>query len=464
MSRAILILMFVPLLFFFVYINSASEQVLPKSKLDVNDLFQYLDKLESQIKILECNVHFREFQVKKALDEYVDFSEPLPKWIEYGEPQKTEKEVVVLIEPETGRLNIKDDSITPGSLPGSSGIFYSRSRNELAFDGTIRAEYHNHEGLPPDIAPSVVAIINKGPLTINDKRGFFNKGLDVFLSCYQGDGLKQYIHGEKIDVNSIEGRFQADGILEVSFKDDRKHKFLIDIEKGGAILSSEHFSTINDNVVVWKTETSWIKNEEDYWVPESTVCVSGNTTPTIDHWKYEQVKINHIKPGPEMFRLNFPEGTEIFDHARNIVYIADTSNTVQSKTLTGQTLPDITDIGIDKSSADVNDKTLLFCFFDIEQRPSRNCVIELNKRVKELKSKDVEIIAVHASKIKKEKLNEWVKENSLDFLVGMIKENEEQTRFNWCVRALPWLILTDKEHVVTDEGFSIDDLVRNIRK
>ena len=81
-----------------------------------------------------------------------------------------------------------------------------------------------------------------------------------------------------------------------------------------------------------------------------------------------------------------------------------------------------------------------------------------------MKSKDVEIIAVHASKIKKEKLNEWVKENSLDFLVGMIKENEEQTRFNWCVRALPWLILTDKEHVVTDEGFSIDDLVRNIRK
>ena len=30
--------------------------------------------------------------------------------------------------------------------------------------------------------------------------------------------------------------------------------------------------------------------------------------------------------------------------------------------------------------------------------------------------------------------------------------------FSWGVRAQPWLILTDKEHVVRAEGFSVDEL------
>lgn len=31
-----------------------------------------------------------------------------------------------------------------------------------------------------------------------------------------------------------------------------------------------------------------------------------------------------------------------------------------------------------------------------------------------------------------------------DFPVGIIQENAEKTRLNWGVKALPWLILTDK--------------------
>ena len=40
----------------------------------------------------------------------------------------------------------------------------------------------------------------------------------------------------------------------------------------------------------------------------------------------------------------------------------------------------------------------------------------------------------------------------------MIQNDVEKTRFTSGVKALPWLILTDKEHSVQAEGFSINEL------
>lgn len=104
------------------------------------------------------------------------------------------------------------------------------------------------------------------------------------------------------------------------------------------------------------------------------------------------------------------------------------------------------------------EKNVLIYFFDIEQQPSKNCVLVLNKKAKELKEKDISIVLFHALKIEQAKIDEWTRENNIVFSVGMIKENEEQTRFDWVVKALPWLILTDKEHIVTAEGFLINEL------
>ncbi len=126
--------------------------------------------------------------------------------------------------------------------------------------------------------------------------------------------------------------------------------------------------------------------------------------------------------------------------------------------LLGRKLPDIFGLCPTLTPQQVKDKHILVCFFDIEQRPSRNCMIQLSKKAKELKSTDVEIVAIHASKIEQEILDEWIKENNIIFPVGIIETSEEQTRFNWGVKSLPWLILTDKEHVVTAEGFSINEL------
>lgn len=130
--------------------------------------------------------------------------------------------------------------------------------------------------------------------------------------------------------------------------------------------------------------------------------------------------------------------------------------------LKNKSLPEIKNLGVDLSP-DYTDKKVLVCFFDIEQRPSRNCILQLSKRAQELKEKDVVIIAVQASKIEQAKLDEWVKENDIGFPVGMIKDDPEKTRFAWGVKSLPWLILTDTKHIVTAEGFSLDELNEKIR-
>ncbi|MBN2591006.1 MAG: carboxypeptidase regulatory-like domain-containing protein, partial [Sedimentisphaerales bacterium] len=130
---------------------------------------------------------------------------------------------------------------------------------------------------------------------------------------------------------------------------------------------------------------------------------------------------------------------------------------LQSISLVGKSLPELKYFRIE-SHLDISNKIVLVCFFDIEQRPSRNCIQELNKRAQKLNSQDVEIIAIQVSKIEQAALDDWIKENNIDFPVGMIKGSEEQIKFNWGVKALPWLILTDKEHVVIAEGFSVTEL------
>jgi protocatechuate 3,4-dioxygenase beta subunit len=137
---------------------------------------------------------------------------------------------------------------------------------------------------------------------------------------------------------------------------------------------------------------------------------------------------------------------------------------IQPPSLISKALSELEDFGLKFSPEDVNDRVILVCFFDMEQRPSRNCVMQLTKMVEQLKQKGVEVIAVQASKIDENKLNEWIKEQNISFPVGMIQDNVEQTRFNWGVKSLPWLILTNKEHVAIAEGFALSELDEKINQ
>jgi len=131
--------------------------------------------------------------------------------------------------------------------------------------------------------------------------------------------------------------------------------------------------------------------------------------------------------------------------------------------LAGRTLPDFKDIGIDVRPEDIKDQKVLLCFWDMEQRPSRRCIIQLAKQVQQLKQKGVTVVAVKTSKIDKNTLSQWVKKYNIPFAVGMVQGDEEKTRFAWGVRSLPWLILTNRRHIVTAEGFSLAELSEKIK-
>ena len=131
--------------------------------------------------------------------------------------------------------------------------------------------------------------------------------------------------------------------------------------------------------------------------------------------------------------------------------------------LVGKPLPELKDLGIELSPADTDDEMMLVCFFDMEQRPSRNCISQLAKQAEQLKQKGVTVVAIEGSKVDSKALSEWVRKNSISFPVGMVENDEEEAKFTWGVKSLPWLILTDRKHIVRAEGFGVSELDKKVK-
>ena len=125
-------------------------------------------------------------------------------------------------------------------------------------------------------------------------------------------------------------------------------------------------------------------------------------------------------------------------------------------------MPSIAEFGINLEPEIYKNNKLLLCFFDYSQRPSRNCIIALNEQVESLLDKDIFLIFIQAESINKQTLNNWLKQNEIVPPVGTNTINLPELSQRWGVQSLPWLILTNKNHIVTDEGFSISELDEKI--
>ena len=140
------------------------------------------------------------------------------------------------------------------------------------------------------------------------------------------------------------------------------------------------------------------------------------------------------------------------------------SLSLRPPSLVGRGLPDFNDLKLSPLPTDMENKMILVCFFDMQQRPSRNCLMQLSQRAEELQARDIIVVVIQTSKIDQGELNKFVKVNATPFPVGMIAGEDEKTRFDWGVRSLPWLILTDTEHVVKAEGFGLDELNHKLQE
>lgn len=123
--------------------------------------------------------------------------------------------------------------------------------------------------------------------------------------------------------------------------------------------------------------------------------------------------------------------------------------------LIGKTLPSLEGLVFSGVEFNARGRAILLCFFDMQQRPSRNCLMELNRRAQELKDEGIVVFAIETTSVPAEVLAQWVQDNDISFRTGTIDGDDELVRFNWGVRALPWLILTDANHRVVAEGLSV---------
>jgi protocatechuate 3,4-dioxygenase beta subunit len=129
-----------------------------------------------------------------------------------------------------------------------------------------------------------------------------------------------------------------------------------------------------------------------------------------------------------------------------------------ASTLSGRPLPGWADLGLNLDPGSLQGRRLLVCFFDMEQRPGRNCVVALARRAARLQEQGVTILAVHEKGIDASRLKAWRAESAISFPVGTIAGDSDDVKFTWAVRSLPWLILTDRDHVVTAEGFDASEV------
>jgi hypothetical protein len=147
----------------------------------------------------------------------------------------------------------------------------------------------------------------------------------------------------------------------------------------------------------------------------------------------------------------------------NLTIQAEPPGSAALRSLVGQVLPALKDIGLESAAARLQNQRVLLCFFDLGQRPSRRCMDLLVQQAEALREKGITVAAIQAAATDEGAWKTWVKERSGALRFGQIKKDTEKVKSAWGVQSLPWLILTDKEHVVRAEGFGPDELESKIR-
>jgi hypothetical protein len=103
-------------------------------------------------------------------------------------------------------------------------------------------------------------------------------------------------------------------------------------------------------------------------------------------------------------------------------------------------------------------KPVLLCFWDMHQRPSRHCLAELARQNGQLESAGVRIVAVQVAQVEAAALSRWTRDNPIPFPVVTLADDAARTLSTWNIRALPWLVLTDQNHIVKANGFPLREL------
>jgi hypothetical protein len=89
----------------------------------------------------------------------------------------------------------------------------------------------------------------------------------------------------------------------------------------------------------------------------------------------------------------------------------------------------------------------------------------VSDQLAELRKAKVEVLVLQVLGQGEQAIQDWKKANPAQFLIAQLPDDKaENTGWARNAPALPWLILTDPRRIVTDEGFSLDELNGKLEK
>ena len=124
-------------------------------------------------------------------------------------------------------------------------------------------------------------------------------------------------------------------------------------------------------------------------------------------------------------------------------------------------LPALQPMGIERQT---QGRRVLVCFLDLSTSPSRIAAKHIAKQAADLRKNGVIVVGVQALPINNKvlELMKWQIDNA--FPVAELRGDAELTCFQWGVRELPWLVLTDRAGIVHAEGFPAKALGREVKR
>jgi hypothetical protein len=181
------------------------------------------------------------------------------------------------------------------------------------------------------------------------------------------------------------------------------------------------------------------------------------TVNDIPDWALVGLSGSYANPEPWYY---WHEGQVVDYQGRVVEYKVKRAD---EPVLVGKPLPEWETLGLDVDEKELEGKRVLVCICDMNEADymvSWYLVADLVDRYEKLKKKGIITIVVQVPKLAAGTLKEWEKKYGsmpwpLPFKVNMADEAVVRARKEWGVRYLPWLILTDTEHVVTAEGFRL---------
>jgi hypothetical protein len=307
-----------------------------------------------------------------------------------------------------GRAKIE---LRGGDYDDTGEKVFSGFESIRGWDGVISVEYRKARGATHGSA----FIDSTRPKMLNILRN----PLQSFGGEFMTSLSKALEQGKDIDIEKND----ESGTFKITFynEQERKNMGIVDPAKGYSLCKRELYTGEALSV-------RWTANFEEFnegvWFPtegkiDSYFVDYPYQQDTVSTVKISNIKINDPEFNASLFHFDLPKGTRV-------VNINKDSTDQQIHSLLGKPLPKFQDLKVDLSPTDTNNKMIIFCFFDMEQRTSRNCLRQLSKRAQELKAKDIVVVAVQASKIDENTLNEWIKKSNIPFTVGIIEDDTKK--------------------------------------